>query len=72
MIVHEASDGPLFTDPSCDRAREHFRGKRYGLVDKMMTVAEAARRLVPDGIYPLRGYCALQKCLTGVLQTARR
>lgn len=51
MIASEAGDGPLFLDPSADRARAHFRTKRRGLADKVMTVAEAVRAFVDDGDY---------------------
>src|SRR4051795_9051934 len=67
MIVHDAGDGSLFTDPSSDRAREHFRGKRSGLVDKVMTVAEAVRRFVPDGSYLAVGGFGCDRIPTAVL-----
>jgi glutaconate CoA-transferase, subunit A len=67
MIVHDAGDGPLFTDPSSDRAREHFRGKRAGLVDKVMTVAEAVRRFVHDGHYLAVGGFGADRIPTAVL-----
>ena len=44
-------EGPLFTDPSADRAREWFAGKPRALTDKLTTVAEAVARLVHDGAY---------------------
>jgi glutaconate CoA-transferase subunit A len=44
-------DGPLFTDPSADRAREVFRAKPRALTDKVTTVADAVARLVHDGDY---------------------
>src|SRR5262249_6712630 len=44
-------EGPLFTDPSADRARAFFATKPRGLVDKVTTVAEAVSRLVCDGDY---------------------
>jgi glutaconate CoA-transferase subunit A len=44
-------DGPLFADPSADRAREFFATKPRALTDKVTTVAEAVRTLVRDGDY---------------------
>lgn len=67
MVVRDAGDGPLFTDPSSDRAREHFRGKRSGLVDKVMTVAEAVRRFVHDGNYLAVGGFGCDRIPTAVL-----
>jgi glutaconate CoA-transferase, subunit A len=43
--------GPLFADPSANRAREFFRNKPRALVDKLMPVKEAVARLVSDGDY---------------------
>src|SRR5687768_16048871 len=42
---------PLYTDPSANRARDFFRTKPRILVDKVMSVKEAVRRLVQDGDY---------------------
>jgi glutaconate CoA-transferase subunit A len=44
-------DGPLFLDPSADRAREFFATKPRALTDKLTTVADAVARLVHDGDY---------------------
>src|SRR5437016_1826150 len=41
----------LFLSPDPDAARVAFRDKPRGLVDKVMTVAEAVRRFVRDGDY---------------------
>jgi glutaconate CoA-transferase, subunit A len=51
MNTRNAGHGPLFTDPSADRAREFFRAKPRGLRDKVTTVADAVARLVSDGDY---------------------
>src|SRR3954470_19485430 len=51
METLSQGDGPLYTDPSADRARAFFAGKRLGLVDKVTTVADAVGRLVGDGDY---------------------
>jgi glutaconate CoA-transferase, subunit A len=44
-------DGPLYADPSANRAREFFRNKPHALVDKLMTVKDAVARFVNDGDY---------------------
>jgi glutaconate CoA-transferase subunit A len=67
MTAGGAGDGPLFTDPASDPARAHFRGKRAGLVDKRMTVAEAVRRLVHDGDYLAIGGFGCDRIPTAVL-----
>lgn len=46
-----AGAGPLWADPSSEKARERFREKPRGLVEKLTTVPEAVRRLVADGDY---------------------
>jgi glutaconate CoA-transferase, subunit A len=43
--------GPLFTDPSANRAREAFAQKPRAMTDKLTTVADAVARLVHDGDY---------------------
>ncbi len=43
--------GPLYSDPSPDRAREHFALKPRALTDKVTTVRDAVTRLVRDGDY---------------------
>ncbi|MFP6675057.1 MAG: CoA-transferase, partial [Pirellulaceae bacterium] len=47
--------GPLFTSPDCDSAREYFRGKPKGLVDKVMSVNDAVSRFVSDNDYLASG-----------------
>jgi len=44
-------ESTLFTSPDSDRARAEFAEKPRGLIDKVMTVAEAVRRFVHDGDY---------------------
>jgi glutaconate CoA-transferase subunit A len=44
-------DGPLFADPSADRARAYFAGKPRALTDKVMSVADAVGRYVKNGDY---------------------
>ena len=43
-------EGPLYADPSANRAREFFRRSRV-LVDKLMPVKDAVARFVSDGDY---------------------
>src|SRR5258707_12987261 len=43
--------GPLFADPSANRAREFFRNKPRALVDKLMPVKDAVARFVSDADY---------------------
>ena len=67
MTATESGEGPLFLDPSADRAREHFRTRRRGLVDKVMTVPEAVRRYVVDGDYLAVGGFGCDRIPTAVL-----
>ena len=67
MTATESGEGPLFLDPSADRAREHFRTRRRGLVDKVMTVPEAVRRYVVDGDYLAAGGFGCDRIPTAVL-----
>ncbi|MBM83096.1 MAG: glutaconate CoA-transferase [Planctomycetaceae bacterium] len=41
----------MFQSPDCDAARQAFRNKPKGLIDKVTTVADAVSRLVDDGDY---------------------
>src|SRR5262245_56661331 len=43
--------GPLFSDPSANRAREAFAKKSRAPVDKLMSVVDAVARLVNNGDY---------------------
>jgi glutaconate CoA-transferase subunit A len=51
MDVLAKGDGPLFTDPSADRARAAFAAKPRAPTDKLTTVPEAVARLIKDGDY---------------------
>src|SRR5258707_6714023 len=44
-------EGPLYSDPSAERARAFFATKPRALIDKCMTVADAVRTLVNDSDY---------------------
>jgi glutaconate CoA-transferase subunit A len=56
----------LFTDPSTDCARAVFAAKPRGLVDKVMTVAEAVRQFVHDGDYLATGGFGTNRIPTAV------
>jgi glutaconate CoA-transferase subunit A len=44
-------EGPLFTDPDADKAREFFRQKDRTLKNKVMSEKEAVEKFVHDGDY---------------------
>ena len=44
-------EGPLFTDPNADKAREFFRHKKRALENKLMSVKEAVDSFIHDGDY---------------------
>src|ERR1043165_2248947 len=51
MTELSQGEGPLYADPSANRAREFFRRKPRSLVDKVMSVQEAVTQFVHDGDY---------------------
>jgi len=51
MASLSQGEGPLFADPSADRARAFFAQKPRALTDKLTSVADAVRRLLQDGDY---------------------
>jgi glutaconate CoA-transferase subunit A len=51
VIVDSRGEGPLFSDPSSERARAFFATKSRASADKLTTVAEAVARFVHDGDY---------------------
>jgi glutaconate CoA-transferase subunit A len=57
---------PLFTDPSSEKARAAFATKPRGLVDKVMSVAEAVQRFVHDGEYFATGGFGTNRIPTAV------
>jgi glutaconate CoA-transferase subunit A len=59
-------DGPLFADPSADRARAAFAQKPRALTDKLTMVADAVRRLVHDGDYLAIGGFGVDRLPTAV------
>jgi glutaconate CoA-transferase, subunit A len=60
-------DGPLFADPSANRARAFFANKPRALTDKLVSVADAVRRLVHDGDYLAIGGFGCDRLPTAVV-----
>jgi glutaconate CoA-transferase subunit A len=60
-------EGPLFSDPSADRARAVFRDRPHAQTDKLTPVAEAVTRLVHDGDYLAIGGFGCDRIPTAVL-----
>lgn len=58
---------PLFMPPDVDGARQHFRTKVKGMVDKVATVAEAVAGLIHDGDYIAIGGFGANRIPTAVL-----
>ncbi|MDB5309992.1 MAG: gctA [Gemmataceae bacterium] len=63
---------PLFSLPDSDAARAAFVQKPRGLVDKVMTVAEAVRGFVRDGDYLASGGFGTNRIPTAVLHEILR
>jgi glutaconate CoA-transferase subunit A len=63
---------PLFSSPDVDAARAAFAQKPRGLVDKVMTVAEAVRRFVNDGDYFASGGFGVNRFPNAVLHEMLR
>jgi glutaconate CoA-transferase subunit A len=72
MSFPSQGDGPLFTDPSANRAREYFASKPHALSDKVSTVPEAVARLVQDGDYLAVGGFGSDRLPTAVLHEILR
>jgi glutaconate CoA-transferase subunit A len=51
MKTLDQGEGPLYTDPSAEKARQHFRDKPRAPVDKVTSVKDAVARLIHDGDY---------------------
>src|SRR3954453_203765 len=60
-------EGPLYADPSADRARQFFAAKPRAQSDKLTTVADAVRRLVNDGDYLAIGGFGCDRLPTAVV-----
>jgi len=59
--------GSLFKPPDVDGAREFFRKKSRGLIDKQMTVGEATAEFIHDGDYIATGGFGSVRFSTAVL-----
>src|SRR6516162_678549 len=65
-------EGPLFTDPSANRAREFFAGRPRALTDKLTSVADAVARLIHDGDYLAIGGFGADRLPTAVVHEILR
>src|SRR6516165_9511085 len=72
MDAFDSGDGPLYADPSADRARAYFATKPRGLFDKLTTVSEAVARLVNDDDYLAIGGFGGARLPTAVLHEILR
>jgi glutaconate CoA-transferase subunit A len=72
MDTLEQGDGSLYTDPSAERAREHFATKPRALTDKVTDVADAVARLVHDGDYLAVGGFGCDRIPTAVVHEILR
>jgi glutaconate CoA-transferase subunit A len=72
MTPLQRGQGPLFSDPSADRARQAFAQKPRALTDKVTTVADAVRRLVGNGNYLAIGGFGADRIPTAVVHEILR
>src|SRR5262245_49373054 len=72
MEILSQGTGPLFNDPSANRAREFFASKPRSLTNKLTTVAEAVLRLVRDGDYLAIGGFGCDRIPTAVVHEILR
>src|SRR5262245_26847018 len=72
MNTFTQGEGVLFTDPSANRARQHFASKPRALTDKLTTVADAVQRLVHDGEYLAIGGFGADRIPTAVMHEVLR
>lgn len=62
-----SGQGRLFASPDVDAAREFFRTKEKGLVDKRMSVRDAVSKFVHDGDYLASGGFGCDRIATALL-----
>jgi glutaconate CoA-transferase, subunit A len=67
-----AGAGRLFMDPDPEAARAHFREKKGGLVDKVMSVRQAVASFIHDGDYVCSGGFGTNRIATAVLHEILR
>jgi glutaconate CoA-transferase subunit A len=65
-------EGVLFTDPSANRARQQFAARPRAMLDKVVSVADAVRRLVASGMYLAVGGFGADRIPTAVLHEILR
>ena len=72
MNVILSGEGPLFTDPDPDAAREFFAGKSRSMTDKRMGAKEAVEKFIPEGSYVASGGFGSNRISTVVLHEILR
>ena len=75
MNRHDAQQqpsGPLFTSPDCNAARESFRNKPKGMINKVMSVRDAVAKFVSDGDYLASGGFGGDRIATAVMHEIAR
>ena len=72
IVKQQQSDGPLFSSPDCNSARNDFRTKPKGMVDKVMSVTEAVSRFINDGDYLASGGFGGDRIATAVIHEVVR
>ena len=72
IATQQPSDGPLFSSPDCNSARNDFRTKSKGMVDKVMSVTEAVSRFISDGDYLASGGFGGDRIATAVIHEVVR
>ena len=72
MNILSQGEGPLFSDPSANRAREFFATKPRALTDKLTSVRDAVSRLVQDGSYLAIGGFGASRIPTAVVHEILR
>jgi len=63
----ESGNGPLFTSPDPDEARETFRRKPKSMTNKVMAVSDAVNRFIHDGDYLASGGFGGDRIATALL-----
>lgn len=72
MQVLEQGEGPLFSDPDPDLAREVFAQKSRAMTDKRSTECEVVERFIPDGAYLAIGGFGTNRIPTAILHEILR
>lgn len=72
MKVLAEGKGKLFTDPDPDKAREFFQKKSRAMTDKRMTVQEAVKKFIHNGIYFATGGFGANRIPTAIIHEMLR